>query len=63
MPYFKKLNKGNSNRGRPTRNRVKEENEEEKQDRFEFFKHMTRFALGVKNISISYSDICGTLLH
>ena len=62
VPYFKKLNKGNSNRGRPTRNRVKEENEEEKQDRFEFFKHMTRFALGVKNISISYSENRGTLL-
>ena len=62
VPYFKKLNKGNSNRGRPTRNRVKEENEEEKQDKFEFFKHMTRFALGVKNISISYSENRGTLM-
>ena len=62
VPYFKKLNKGN-NRGRPTRNRVRNEDAaEEKEDRFEFFKHLTRFVLGVKNISINYSENRGTLL-
>ena len=55
------LNKGGNVRGRPSRNRVKEENEE-KEDRFEFFKHLTRFVLGVKNISFSYSQNRGTLL-
>ena len=61
VPYFKKLNKGSNARGRPSRNRVKEETEE-KEDRFEFFKHLTRFALGIKNISFSYSQNRGTLL-
>ena len=61
VPYFKKLNKGNNTRGRPTRNRVKDE-DEETEDKFEFFKHLTRFALGVKNISVSYSENQGTML-
>ena len=63
VPYFKKLNKRNNTRGRPTRSRTKEKDEdEEKTDRFEFFKHLTRFALGVKNISVSFSENRGTLL-
>ena len=63
VPYFKKLNKRNNTRGRPTRNRTKDKDEdEEKTERFEFFKHMTRFALGVKNISFSFSENKGTLL-
>ena len=62
VPYFKRLNKGSNARGRPGRKNKKEENEEEKEDKFEFFKHITRFALGVKNLSFSFSQNKGTLL-
>ena len=61
VPYFKRLNKGKNTRGRPTRKNKKEE-DPEKEDKFEFFKHLTRFALGVKNLSFSFSQNRGTLL-
>ena len=65
VPYFKKLNQGNRRgRGRSSvRNRKEqEENDGEKKKKFEFLKHMTRFALGMKNISINYSENQGTFL-
>jgi len=61
VPYFKRLNKGKNTRGRPTRKNTKEE-DPAKEDKFEFFKHLTRFALGVKNLSFSFSQNRGTLL-
>ncbi len=60
VPYFKNLNKGNV-RGRPSRNNKKDEDPKE-EDKFEFFKHLTRFMLGVKNISFNFSQSRGTLL-
>jgi cell surface protein SprA len=67
VPYFKKLNQG-SRRSRGGRNsgRNKQEKEandgEDKKKKFELLKHMTRFALGVKNIAINYSENQGTFL-
>ena len=63
VPYFKKLNKGNSRRARNTVNKnVEENNSKEKKNRFEMFNHLTRFMLGVKNIAINYSENQGTFL-
>ena len=65
VPYFKKLNQGNRGRGRNTvRNREEqEENDgEKKKNQYEIFKHLTRFVLGVKNISFNYSENRGILL-
>ena len=65
VPYFKKLNQGNRGRGRNTvRNReAQEENDgEKKKNQYEIFKHLTRFVLGVKNISFNYSENRGILL-
>ncbi|MCP4181560.1 MAG: cell surface protein SprA, partial [bacterium] len=65
VPYFKKLNQGNR-RSRGGRNSVRNKKEQEENDgkkkKFEFLKHATRFALGVKNISINYSEDQGTFL-
>jgi len=61
VPYFKRLNKGKNTRGRPNRKNAKEE-DPAKEDKFEFFKYLTRFVLGVKNISFSLSQNKGTLL-
>ena len=65
VPYFKKLNQGNR-RSRGGRNSVRNKKEQEENDgekkKFEFLKHATRFALGVKNISINYSENQGTFL-
>ena len=65
VPYFKKINQGRRSRrgGKGANNRKKEEaaggdNKKE----FNFLKHMTRFALGVKNISINYTENQGTFL-
>ena len=66
VPYFKKINQNN----RPSRrqqNRVsenEENNEEnnENKNQYEIFKHLTRFVLSVKNISVNYSDNRGTFL-
>ncbi len=65
-PYFKKLSQG-SGRGRTGRNTVRNKKEQEDSNRnekkkFEFLKHATRFALGVKNISVNYSENKGTFL-
>ena len=64
VPYFKKLNQGRSRGGRNTvRNRQgQEDDDEDKKKKFEFLKHMTRFALCVKNIAINYSENQGTFL-
>ena len=66
VPYFKKLSQGSS-RGGGNRNSVRnrqeqEETDQEKKNKFEFLKHMTRFGLGVKNIAINYSETQGTFL-
>ena len=60
VPYFKKLNQGNG-RGRRGRNTVRNKKEKEESDgkekkKFGFLKHATRFALGVNNISVNYSE-------
>tara|TARA_B100001250_G_scaffold125539_2_gene106769 strand:+ start:19684 stop:26826 length:7143 start_codon:yes stop_codon:yes gene_type:complete len=64
VPYFKKLTKGNSRRA--GRNRVskkeKLELDNDPKNKFEFLKYATRFVLGVKNISVNYSENQGTLL-
>ena len=63
VPYFKKLNKGNSRRGRNTVNKnIEENNSKDKEKKFEIFNHLTRFMLGVKNIAINYSENQGTFL-
>ena len=64
VPYFKKLNQG-SRRNRGGANNVRNRQEQEGNDvknKFEFLKHMTRFALGVKNVSVNYSENQGTFL-
>ena len=63
VPFFKKLNQ-RSKRGRggsTVRNRQDQEGDDTK-NKFEFLKHITRFALGVKNVSINYSENQGTFL-
>ena len=63
VPYFKKLNQGIRRGRNSVRNRKEqEENEGEKKKKFEILKHMTRFALGVKNVSVNYSESQGTFL-
>ena len=64
VPYFKKLNQG-SRRNRGGANTVRNRQQQEADDakkQFEFLKHMTRFALGIKNISVNYSENQGTFL-
>ena len=64
VPYFKKLNQAsrrNRGRGNSVRNRQEQEGADVKK-KFEFLKHMTRFALGVKNVSVNYSENQGTFL-
>ena len=64
VPYFKKLNQGNRRGGRNNaRSRQEqEENDGEDKKKFEALKQMTRFALGMKNISVNYSENQGTFL-
>ncbi|MBC8267014.1 MAG: cell surface protein SprA, partial [Flavobacteriales bacterium] len=66
VPYFKKVNQSaNNRRGRNQRGRNNEQNQEQEDDkknRYEVFKHMTRFLLSVKNISVNYSENRGTFL-
>ena len=59
VPYFRKVNQRNSQR-----KRIKNSNKEsdENKDRYVIFKHITRFALGLKNISINYSTSQGTFV-
>jgi cell surface protein SprA len=61
VPYFKKVNQS-ARGGRNRRNAQQAEPEEEKENRYEFFKYLTRFMLGVKNISVNYSENRGTFL-
>jgi len=68
VPYFKKLNQGSRGKGRVSRNRNAEKNEntenteKKKKNKYEIFKHLTRFMLSVKNISVNYSENKGTFL-
>ena len=63
VPYFKKLNQNSNSRRSNVRNRTeKPENKDSEKKQFEFFNHITRFILGVKNISVNYSVNQGTLL-
>ena len=66
IPYFKKINQGSpKKRGRNrVRKQDKENEEKDKQpkNQYQIFKHITRFALGVKNISVNYSENKGTFL-
>ncbi len=68
VPYFKKLNQGR----RPSRrakSKVKTKSEDEVEDKkkddgnqYEIFKHLTKALLGIKNISINYSENQGIFL-
>jgi cell surface protein SprA len=63
VPFFKKLNQNSTNRRSNVRNKdEKLENNNEDKKTFKFFNHLTRFILGVKNISVNYSVNQGTLL-
>ena len=64
VPYFRKVNQSSNRAGRNQRqrNNQQEEKEEENENRYEFFKYMTRFMLSVKNVSINYSENRGTFL-
>ena len=65
VPYFKKLNQGRGGKGRVSRNRdaeKKEDTDQEQKSKYEIFKHLTRFMLSVKNISVNYSENKGTFL-
>jgi len=61
VPYFKKINQS-ARGGRNRRNVQQAEQEEDEENRYEFFKYLTRFMLGVKNISVNYSENRGTFL-
>jgi len=61
VPYFKKINQVNR-RGRTSRNRAQNNNEEEDKKKFNILKHATRFMLAVQNISVNYSENQGTFL-
>ena len=62
VPYFKKINQGRGSRAKANKNSKNDkknkddEDAAEKKKKYEIFKHLTRFALGVKNISINYSE-------
>ena len=61
VPYFKKVNQ--NRKSKRSRNSQENQGEEhEKQNRYEIFKYITRFILGVKNLSFNYSENVGTLL-
>jgi len=66
VPYFKKINQGNRGRRKVGRNNTRKKEEEteelEKKKQYEIFKHLTRFMLSVKNISVNYSENKGTFL-
>jgi len=66
VPYFRKINQGNRKKGRTgVRNRqqkAKTKEKEKEKNQYEILKHMTRFVLGVKNISVNYSINQGTML-
>ncbi len=61
VPYFKRINK-TSKPARDRRNTEQEELQEDNENRYEFFKYLTRFMLSVKNISVNYSENRGTFL-
>jgi cell surface protein SprA len=66
VPYFKKLNQRIKSRSRARintqENNSEQEKEQEKNSQYQIFKHLTRAVLGVKNISVNYSENKGTFL-
>lgn len=65
VPYFKRINQGSNRRARgrnAVRNRQEQEENSDKKNEFNFIKHATRFMLGIKNVSINFSQSQGTLL-
>ena len=61
VPYFKKINQGRRAR-RGENRRAKEDIAVKEKNRFDFLKHITRFALGLKNLSVNYSENQGIFL-
>lgn len=65
VPYFKRINQGSNRRARDrnaVRNRQEQEVNNDKKKELNFIKHATRFMLGIKNVSINFSQNQGTLL-
>ncbi len=68
VPYFKKINQRNRSKAKMNRNSTNdkknkvEKEDAEKKNKHELFKHLTRFVLSVKNISVNYSENTGTFL-
>ena len=68
VPYFKKINQGKKSRNKMSRNsknerkKMDEEEDIEKKNKYQIFKHLTRFALSIKNISVNYSETKGIFL-
>ena len=63
VPYFRKINQvGSRSRGINNRRSQEQEGDEENKKKFGFFKHITRFALGVKNISLNYTENSGMVI-
>lgn len=64
VPYFRKVNQSPNRGGRNQRQRNNQQSDQQEEDenRYEFFKYMTRFMLSVKNVSINYSENRGTFL-
>ena len=65
VPYFKKLNQNKSRGGRRSsikKDLSKVEKDTNKKSKFEFLKHLTRFGLAVKNISVNFSENQGIFL-
>lgn len=61
VPYFRKLTQKKKKRSSQVRNN--DENDKEKvKDRYSFFKHLARFLLSTKNISVNYSVNRGIFL-
>ena len=61
VPYFKRINQ-NIPRRNTVRNRDSSKDQSSEKPKFDFLKHFTRFLLGVKNISMNYTETQGTLL-
>ena len=66
VPYFRKVNqsakRGGNQRERRNNQQNRAENTEDGKNRYEIFKYITRFMLGMKNISVNYSENRGTFL-
>ena len=72
VPYFKRITQGARERGRMQLKQSKskkkkgekddQKDENKKENNFNVLNHLTRFVLGVKNISFNYSETRGTML-